>query len=122
MEMCYDGALVMPSSYAVMDEEEMMYLEGGGTVTLVMSVEFLRDCITATLSAVVSIACAGIGIAVGGWIGGKIGKSVGSVVGGALGAAIGWIIGGSVARGSIKSSQTVKIEIPIISSRTIYLN
>lgn len=29
MEMCYDGALVMPSSYAVMNEEEMMYLEGG---------------------------------------------------------------------------------------------
>ena len=29
MDMCYDGALVMPSSYAVMDEEEMMYVEGG---------------------------------------------------------------------------------------------
>ena len=31
MEMCYDGALVMPSSYAVMNEEEMTYVEGGGT-------------------------------------------------------------------------------------------
>lgn len=31
MQMCYDGALVMPSSYAVMDEEEMTYVEGGGT-------------------------------------------------------------------------------------------
>ena len=30
MEMCYDGALVMPSNYAVMNEEEMMYVEGGG--------------------------------------------------------------------------------------------
>lgn len=29
MEMCYDGALVLPSSYAVMDEEEMTYVEGG---------------------------------------------------------------------------------------------
>lgn len=29
MEMCYDGALVMPSNYAVMDEEEMTYVEGG---------------------------------------------------------------------------------------------
>jgi hypothetical protein len=29
MEMCYDGALVMPSSYAVMNEEEMSYVEGG---------------------------------------------------------------------------------------------
>ena len=29
MEMCYDGTLVLPSNYAVMDDEEMMYLEGG---------------------------------------------------------------------------------------------
>ena len=29
MEMCYDGALVMPSSYAVMNEEEMTYVEAG---------------------------------------------------------------------------------------------
>lgn len=29
MEMCYDGALVMPGSFAVMSEEEMTYVEGG---------------------------------------------------------------------------------------------
>lgn len=29
MEMCYEGALAMPSSYAVMKEEEMTYVEGG---------------------------------------------------------------------------------------------
>ena len=29
MEMCYDGALVMPSNYVMMNEEEMTYLEGG---------------------------------------------------------------------------------------------
>ena len=29
MEMCYNGALVMPSSYAVMDENEMQYVDGG---------------------------------------------------------------------------------------------
>ena len=28
MVMTYDGALVMPSSYAIMDEEEMTYVEG----------------------------------------------------------------------------------------------
>lgn len=33
MEMTYGGALVMPSSYAMMDEEEMMYLEGGALTT-----------------------------------------------------------------------------------------
>ena len=34
MDMCYDGTLVLPSSYAVMDEEEMSYLEGGGTAVV----------------------------------------------------------------------------------------
>jgi len=33
MEMCYDGALVMPNSYAVMNEDEMMYIEGGALKT-----------------------------------------------------------------------------------------
>ena len=28
MKMCYDGALVMPSSYVVMNETEMTYVEG----------------------------------------------------------------------------------------------
>ena len=29
MDMCYDGALVLPSSYAVMNENEMNYVDGG---------------------------------------------------------------------------------------------
>ncbi len=29
MEMCYAGAIAMPSSYVVMNEEEMTYTEGG---------------------------------------------------------------------------------------------
>lgn len=40
MDMCYDGTLVMPSSYAVMDEEEMTYLEGG--ISLSMKREYLN--------------------------------------------------------------------------------
>ena len=31
MEMCYDGALVMPKNYAVVSEEEMTYVDGGAT-------------------------------------------------------------------------------------------
>lgn len=34
MEMCYDGALVMPSSYAMMNEEEMTYVDGGKVNTV----------------------------------------------------------------------------------------
>ena len=29
MEMCYAGAIAMPSSYVVMNEEEMTYIDGG---------------------------------------------------------------------------------------------
>ena len=79
MEMCYDGALVMPSSYAVMNEEEMTYVEGGGTITVKFSKDFIRDSVTAITSAVCTI------------IGSVIGTAVGSsVVGGAIGAAVGW--------------------------------
>lgn len=31
MEMCYDGALVMPNSFALITEDEMEYIEGGLT-------------------------------------------------------------------------------------------
>ena len=31
MEMCYDGALVMPSKFVVVDQNEMEYVEGGAT-------------------------------------------------------------------------------------------
>ncbi len=41
MEMCYDGTLVMPSSYAVMSEDEMTYVEGG-TVELKMKRQYLN--------------------------------------------------------------------------------
>lgn len=34
MEMCYDGALVMPQNYALLNEEEMTYVEGGGTFSV----------------------------------------------------------------------------------------
>lgn len=29
MEMCYDGALVLPNNYAMMSDDEMTYVEGG---------------------------------------------------------------------------------------------
>ena len=33
MEMCYDGALVMPNKFVVMDAEEMTYVNGGAYKT-----------------------------------------------------------------------------------------
>lgn len=38
MEMCYDGALVMPSNYAVMSEDEMTYVDGGITAEAIAAI------------------------------------------------------------------------------------
>lgn len=31
MELCYEGALVMPSNYVILSDDEMTYVEGGAT-------------------------------------------------------------------------------------------
>lgn len=46
MELCYDGALVLPSSYAVMDEEEMTYLEGGKEIANLSKKEASSECVS----------------------------------------------------------------------------
>ena len=56
MDMCYDGTLVMPSSYALMDEEEMMYVEGGGTETYTGTAKKLKGTAASLLAAWTSLA------------------------------------------------------------------
>ena len=58
MEMCYDGALVMPSGYAVMSEDDMTYVEGGA-----MSVKKAANLINVGVSVI--LAAIGIGFGVG---------------------------------------------------------
>lgn len=43
MELCYSGVLVMPSSYAVMSEEEMTYTEAGGKLRVKASASTVRS-------------------------------------------------------------------------------
>lgn len=62
MEMTYDGMLVMPSSYAVMNEEEMTYVEGGGKLTVKASASTVRTICRAG----VALVGAAIGQAFGG--------------------------------------------------------
>lgn len=59
MDMCYDGTLVMPSSYAVMEDDEMSYVEGGKAYS-VSAVAKVINTATTVLTAV-----AGIGLGVG---------------------------------------------------------
>lgn len=44
MDMCYNGVLVMPSNYAVMDEEEMTYVEGGVTLSYSFAMRSKTNC------------------------------------------------------------------------------
>ena len=43
MEMSYGGALVMPKSYAVMDQDEMCYVEGGKVITATGTAKVLKN-------------------------------------------------------------------------------
>lgn len=65
MEMCYDGALVMPSNYAVMNEDEMTYVEGGATRRSVnwiaYPIDFVSTLVGLNMSAIMG--CAGGAIA-----------------------------------------------------------
>ncbi len=64
MDMCYDGTLVMPSSYAVMDEDEMSYVEGGkprSTNWISIPIDLICTVIGLNCSAI--IGCAGAAIA-----------------------------------------------------------
>lgn len=111
MEMCYDGMLVMPSSCWKMTTEEMEYVEGGGTITVVFTRDFIRDSVTAITSAVCTIIGTALGTAVGN-----------SVVGGAIGAAVGWIIGGSVARAYIKKGYSFSFNLVGFKDRTVKIS
>lgn len=77
----YDGALVMPRNCVAMSNDEMMYLEGGGTVTVVLTKGFLQTVQAASWAAI------------GGIVGGTIGGPVGATVGGVIGAAVGYCWG-----------------------------
>lgn len=59
MEMCYDGALVMPNSYAVMSDDEMMYLVGGKPWTVDKTARAIDIAVSVILAAV------GVGLGVG---------------------------------------------------------
>lgn len=89
MEMCYDGALTMPSSFIVVEENEMEYIDGGwswktfeqnmvglavvGAAVGFLGKQVLKICAANhVLSAVVakaSAVIARIGSFFGGWIG-----------------------------------------------------
>ena len=78
MEIYYDGALVMPKNYAVVDEEEMTYVEGGWSNTIYGSLKSLRTRLDIMIADCLVGDAAAIGIAFGGGLPGVI---LGGIVG-----------------------------------------
>ena len=112
MEMTYTSTLKMPTNFAVVNAEEMMYLEAGGTIKVTFSRDFLRDAITAGSSFVFGAISGAIG---------TLGTPVAAAVCAAFGASYGWIWGGSVARSYITSDKTISVNIPLVKSRSYYI-
>ncbi len=93
MEMCYEGAFLMPSNYAIMDEEEMTYVEGGGTKSFSSRKAAAAEYATVGTRIQVASVLGGAGIAVlCTLIGGSAGIP-GAVIGAILGVAGGAVIG-----------------------------
>ncbi len=80
MEMCYDGALVMPSSYAVMDEDEMMYVEGGATNSIYGTAKYLAKQAAANMVGWISLA-GGYTYAAAAAVASAVGVGVGVIAG-----------------------------------------
>jgi len=53
MELCLEAGLTMPANYVVMDEDEMCYVDGGGTITITLTKGTIQGCI-GTISGVAS--------------------------------------------------------------------
>ncbi len=84
MEMCYDGALVMPSNYAVMSEDEMTYVEGGKTTPDYGTAKELKQLAGSYMAAWFSLG-AGYSVAAASAVASAVGATVGVIAG--LGAA-----------------------------------
>ena len=97
MEMCYDGTLVMPSSYAVMSEEEMTYVEGGALTTVDKAI-IVGICVVSVAALTVAIVYGQLAFAaqILGWSVKKVAKKAGAAaVVGCITASLG-ISGGAV--------------------------
>ena len=104
MEMCYDGALVMPSSYVVMDEEEMTYTEGGKSELAYINKTAIKQMVAGLLfveiHSLVAIGSAGLTVKLissTSALCGKIGSFLGPV-GSAVGFILGAVSASSIAR------------------------
>lgn len=100
MEMCYNGAMVMPSNYAVVSNDEMEYVDGGFYISYNSIKSVVLACclnpIGATLIGIGLYKLAGLITAKAAILGAKIGALGGPVVA-AISGAVSAVIGGAAA-------------------------
>jgi len=106
MEMCYDGALVMPNSYAVVNEEEMEYIDGGGWL-YDAAISILGGLVACALweyrASVVKGMVAGV-VAAYNWVAGVVSSAAAwavanpAIAAGILGGVVGFVAGVIVAK------------------------
>ena len=85
MTMTYDGTMVMPKNFAVVTEDEMTYVEGGGTLKYSVSFRFTDalcqaayaggiSTVIGTITACVSAALGATGIGASNWCSSRFSK------------------------------------------------
>lgn len=79
MEMCYDGALVMPKNYATVNDEEMTYIDAGGRAVVYGTAQNIRN----KLTTIIACSLAGVGGSI--VLGALVGNIFGALIGGILG-------------------------------------
>ena len=131
MEMTYDGALVMPKSFAAVSEEEMTYVEGGGTFYIeIKSNSFLITLLAAAgttltvakatailsgasiaIATAIELGTAGMGTLYAGAFLLAAGTVIPAIAGAAVGYGINWLKGKKfkIASGSWIPNKTIRI-------------
>ena len=107
MDICYDGALVMPSNFVAIESDEMEYVDGGFYIPYTTIRSFVLTCCINPIGAtLIGIACsklAGLITAKAAILGAKIGAfggpvvaAVSGIVSAAIGGAAAWTIARAV--------------------------
>ena len=107
MELCYNGNLVMPANFAAVSEDEMQYIEGGGTVKVVITAATQKNLIQLGLVSGTT------------WLGKAIGSAIGGVAGGILGASLGGAIGNFM--NTLLVTRLVKGDITLLSTSNVLI-
>ena len=108
----------MPSSYVDINSDEMEYVDGGGMLSLKISVSTLKFAINRFVWGAGSFLGALAVTYLGGPFGAKVGGTIGGIVGGLIGSAIGNLIANKV----VSKAVTIKysnILMPFNYSLTI---